>query len=175
MPVEVVEIVCEETRAVKKAKPGENVKLGLRGIDEENISRGFIVCDPKRTVPCQNKFEAQLAILELLPHKPVFTAGYTSVIHIHTAVEECNVVVLLEQMDRKTGKTLMKKPQFVKNGSLVRCVIETSQNVCLELFSDIQQLGRFTLRDEGKTIAIGKVTALGPRKKTATTAPTTST
>ena len=46
-------------------------------------------------------------------------------------------------------------------------MIECSQPVCLELFSDVPQLGRFFLRDEGKTIAIGKVTALGPKKKEA--------
>lgn len=32
--------------------------------------------------------------------------------------------------------------------------------MCIEKFTDYQQLGRFTLRDEGKTIAIGKVTKL---------------
>jgi peptide chain release factor subunit 3 len=32
--------------------------------------------------------------------------------------------------------------------------------VCVERFADYPQLGRFTLRDEGKTIAIGKVTKL---------------
>jgi translation elongation factor EF-1alpha len=35
----------------------------------------------------------------------------------------------------------------------------------METFSSIQQLGRFTLRDEGKTIAFGKVVSLGPPKK----------
>ena len=29
--------------------------------------------------------------------------------------------------------------------------------ICVEAFEDMQQLGRFTLRDEGKSIAIGKI------------------
>lgn len=58
-----------------------------------------------------------------------------------------------------------KKPTFVKNGAMVRCIIQTTQPICLETFDTIQQLGRFTLRDEGKTIAVGKVTSLGPKKK----------
>jgi peptide chain release factor subunit 3 len=74
--------------------------------------------------------------------------------------------VLLDQLDRKTGQSCKKKPKFVVNGQLVRCIIECSQPVCLELFSDVSQLGRFFLRDEGRTIAIGKVTALGPKKPT---------
>ena len=35
--------------------------------------------------------------------------------------------------------------------------------MCIERFDDYPQLGRFTLRDEGKTIAIGKVTRLVER------------
>lgn len=29
--------------------------------------------------------------------------------------------------------------------------------ICMETFKDFPQMGRFTLRDEGKTIAIGKI------------------
>lgn len=38
-------------------------------------------------------------------------------------------------------------------------LLETSAPICAETFATNPQLGRFTLRDEGKTIAIGKVTA----------------
>jgi elongation factor 1 alpha-like protein len=36
--------------------------------------------------------------------------------------------------------------------------IETQKQLCVEKFSDFRQLGRFTLRSEGKTIAAGVVT-----------------
>ena len=35
--------------------------------------------------------------------------------------------------------------------------IETTALVCVEPYKDYPQLGRFTLRDEGKTVAMGKV------------------
>jgi peptide chain release factor subunit 3 len=35
--------------------------------------------------------------------------------------------------------------------------VETTAPICLETYKDYPQLGRFTLRDEGKTIAMGKV------------------
>jgi len=66
---------------------------------------------------------------------------------------------------KKLEKSKKKRPDFVKSGALVRGIIECSQPIALELFSDVPQLGRFTLRDEGKTIAIGKVTGLGPKKE----------
>ena len=35
--------------------------------------------------------------------------------------------------------------------------METQGPICMESFKDFAQMGRFTLRDEGHTIAIGKV------------------
>jgi peptide chain release factor subunit 3 len=43
---------------------------------------------------------------------------------------------------------------------MVQALIETSAPICIEKFEDYKMLGRFTLRDEGKTIAIGKVVKL---------------
>jgi peptide chain release factor subunit 3 len=48
----------------------------------------------------------------------------------------------------------------VKSNSLVQCRITFSSPQAVDLFSAAPQLGRFTLRDEGKTIAIGKITHL---------------
>jgi peptide chain release factor subunit 3 len=167
LSAEVLGVIVGENKMVKTAKPGENAKLMLKNVEEEQVQRGFVICSSKALIPCQNKFEAIVSVLELLPHKSVFTAGYSAVIHVHTAVEECTVLGLLEQIDKKTGGSVKMKPQFVTAGQLVRLVLECKDNVCVELFSDIPQLGRFTLRDEGKTIAIGKITALAPKKKVA--------
>ena len=38
--------------------------------------------------------------------------------------------------------------------------LQCSGAVCLETFKDHPHMGRFTLRDEGKTLAIGKVLKL---------------
>ncbi|KAH0864106.1 hypothetical protein HID58_081317 [Brassica napus] len=53
-----------------------------------------------------------------------------------------------------------KGVRFVKNGAGVVCRIQVTNSICVEKFSDFPQLGRFTLRTEGKTVAVGKVTAL---------------
>ena len=49
---------------------------------------------------------------------------------------------------------------YAKQGAVILCTMTVPQTICLEPFEDLQQLGRFTLRDEGKSIAIGKVVAL---------------
>jgi peptide chain release factor subunit 3 len=103
----------------------------------------------------------QLIVVELLEHKSIFSAGYTAILHVAAAAEECSIVELTSEIDKKSGKKSKKKPMFVKSGAVITCVIETEQNVCLEPFDQCPQLGRFTLRDEGKTIGIGKVLATG--------------
>lgn len=39
-------------------------------------------------------------------------------------------------------------------------ILEVGELVCAETYKDYPQLGRFTLRDQGTTIAIGKITKL---------------
>jgi peptide chain release factor subunit 3 len=69
---------------------------------------------------------------------------------------------LLHYLEPKTGRKSKKQPNFAKPGQQIIALIETAAPVCVEKFADFPQLGRFTLRDEGKTIAIGKVRLLLP-------------
>ena len=39
-------------------------------------------------------------------------------------------------------------------------VTSGGEKICVERFEDYPQLGRFTLRDQGQTIAVGKITKL---------------
>lgn len=58
-------------------------------------------------------------------------------------------------MDKKTGEK--KKSKFVKQDEKCILRLESAEPFCLETFLEFPQMGRFTLRDEGKTVAIGKV------------------
>ncbi|CDY26187.1 hypothetical protein HID58_021809 [Brassica napus] len=156
--VKVVAIYCDEDK-VKRAGPGENLRVRITGIEDEDILAGFVLSSTVKPVPAVTEFVAQLQILELLDNA-IFTAGYKAILHIHAVVEECEIIELISQIDMKTRKPMKKKILFVKNGAAVVCRIQVSNSICVEKFSDFPQLGRFTLRTEGKTIAVGKVTAL---------------
>lgn len=146
---------------VAVARPGENVKVKIRGCLEDDIQRGFVLCTKDSPVVATTQFEAQLMLLEL-DHKNLFTAGYSAVLHLHTAEEEVVVAKLVAELDKKTGEPKPGgPPRFVKSGALCVCVLKTVRTVCVEKFENMQQLGRFTLRDEGRTIGIGKVLRLG--------------
>ncbi|EXC35174.1 Eukaryotic peptide chain release factor GTP-binding subunit [Morus notabilis] len=156
--VKVIAVYCDENKA-RRAGPGENVRVRLSGIEEEDILSGFVLSSVARPIAAVTEFVAQLQILELLENA-IFTAGYKAVLHIHSVVEECEIVELLQQIDPKTKKPMKKRVLFVKNGAVVVCRIQVNNLICVERFADFAQLGRFTLRTEGKTVAVGKVTDL---------------
>lgn len=155
--VEVSAIYNEVEEEVNQALCGDNIRIRLRGVDDEDISPGFVLTNPQKPIHAVRQFEAQLAILE---HKSIICAGYSAVMHIHTLAEEVTLPALLHYFDKATGRKSKKPPQFAKKGQKIVALIETTAPVCVERFADYPQLGRFTLRDEGRTIAIGKITKL---------------
>ncbi|KAF9222023.1 hypothetical protein BS17DRAFT_881469 [Gyrodon lividus] len=155
--VEIAAIYNELEDEIPSAICGDNVRVRLRGVEDEDISPGFVLTSPKNPVHAVRQFEAQLAILE---HKNIICAGYSAVMHVHTLSEEVTLPALIHYFDKATGRKSKKPPQFAKRGQKVVALIETPLPVCIERFVDYPQLGRFTLRDEGRTVAIGKVTKL---------------
>ncbi|KAF9113324.1 translation termination factor GTPase eRF3 [Mortierella sp. AM989] len=155
--VEVQAIFNELEEEIPVAAVGDNIRLRLRGIEEEDIMIGFVLCSPKNPVHAVSKFEAALGILD---HKNIICAGYTAVLHIHNAIEEITLSAMIHLIDKKTGRKSKRPPQFLKKGQQGIVMIETAGPLCVETFTDSPRMGRFTLRDEGKTIAIGKITKL---------------
>lgn len=149
--------IMQEDCEVPQAFTGDNVRIRLKGIEEEDVSAGFVMCGTKKPVHAVTRFEAQLVIMD---YPSIMCGGYTAVLHAHTATEEVHLVTLLHKIDKKTGRKSKAPPQFVKQGDSCIALLETSRALCLERYTDHPQLGRFTLRDEGKTVAIGKTTRL---------------
>lgn len=149
-----VDQMWSDEEEVTAAGSGENVKIKLKGIEEEDVSPGFVVCDASMPIKTGKIFDAQVVILE---HKSIICAGYSAVMHIHCAAEEVTVKALICLVDKKTGEKSKTRPRFVKQDQVAIMRIECSGLICLEQFKLFPQMGRFTLRDENKTIAIGKV------------------
>merc|ERR1711933_304975 len=61
---------------------------------------------------------------------------------------------------RSKAKKPEKNPRFARESSLVTCSIQLARATTVDTFKGVAQMGRFTLRDENKTIAIGKITEL---------------
>ncbi|XP_052236569.1 eukaryotic peptide chain release factor GTP-binding subunit ERF3A-like [Dreissena polymorpha] len=151
-PVKIMQLWSydEETDEVH---PGENVKLKVSGVDEEDVSPGFVIC--ALDAPCNTGriFDAKIVILE---HKSIICAGFSAVLHMHTVAEEATIKNLICIIDKKTGKKTPARFIMQDQIGIVRFQINAGL-ICLETFDDFPQMGRFTLRDEGRTVAIGQV------------------
>lgn len=75
----------EQEDEIQQAMCGDQVRIRLRGVEEEDILPGFVLCSPKRPVHCVSAFEAQIVLLEL---KSILSAGFNCVLHVHAAQEE---------------------------------------------------------------------------------------
>lgn len=89
-PIEVAAIFNEAEEEIDRAVCGDNVRIRIRGVDDEDISPGFVLTNPQHPIHAVRQFEAQLAILE---HKNIICAGYSAVMHIHTLSEEVTLPV----------------------------------------------------------------------------------
>lgn len=156
-PVEVAAIINESEEEITGAIVGEQVKIKLKGIDEEEIQIGFVLTSSKNPIKAVTRFEAIVAILDI---KSILTAGFSCVMHVHTAVEEVTFSKLLHKLEKNTNRKSKKPPAFAKKGMKIIAELTTNSPVCVEEFDKTPQLGRFTLRDQGLTIAIGKVTKI---------------
>ncbi|KAF6012118.1 translation termination factor GTPase eRF3 [Brettanomyces bruxellensis] len=59
-----------------------------------------------------------------------------------------------------TNRKSKRAPAFAKKGMKIIAVLETENPICVETYKNYPELGRFTLRDQGETIAIGKIVKL---------------
>ncbi|OAA68679.1 eukaryotic peptide chain release factor GTP-binding subunit [Niveomyces insectorum RCEF 264] len=159
-PVEITAVYGDTEEEMAIAQCGDQVRLRLRGIEEEEILPGFVLCSPKRLVHNVTTFEAQVRILEL---KNILTAGYNCVLHVHSAIEEVTFQALLHRLQKGTNRKSKLPPSHAKRGDSIIARLQVTGgagSVCVERFEDYPQLGRFTLRDQGQTIAIGKIIKL---------------
>jgi peptide chain release factor subunit 3 len=90
VPVEVAAITNELEEEIAAAACGDNVRLRLRGVEDDELAPGFVLTSAAKPVHAVRAFEAQLAILE---HKNIICAGYSAVMHVHTLAEEVTLSV----------------------------------------------------------------------------------
>lgn len=143
----------ETEEEIQIATCGDQVRIRIRGIEEEDILPGFVLCSPKRPVHCVSAFEAQIVLLEL---KSILSAGFNCVLHVHSAIEEVTFAVLLHKLEKGTGRKSKKPPAFAAKGQSIIARLEViggAGAVCVERFEDYAQLGRFTLRDQVSSLS----------------------
>ncbi len=141
-------------KQLAQAEPGDNVGFNVKGVDKKDMKRGDVVGPASSPPTVAQEFLAQIVVIN---HPQAIAPGYTPVFHIHTAQIAATITEIVEQKDPKTGNTLKKNPEFIKNGDIAIVKVKPTKSVVIEKYGDFPQLGRFAIRDMGQTVAAGVV------------------
>ncbi len=162
-PAKVGEVRSIETHHVRieKAEPGDNIGFNVRGISKRDIKRGDVAGHLTHPPTVAEEFKARIFVLW---HPTAITVGYTPVVHVHTASVASRIIEIEAKLDPRTGKVLEKNPKFLKAGDAAIVRFKPIKPLVIEKYSDFPQLGRFAMRDMGKTIGIGVVVDVKPMK-----------
>lgn len=146
---------------IEKAEPGDNIGFNVRGVEKKDIKRGDVVGSLQNPPTVAEEFTAQIIVIW---HPTAVSVGYTPVVHVHTASVACRVSEIMSRIDPKTGKEAEKNPQFIKAGDSAIVKFTPIKDLCVEKFREFPALGRFAMRDMGKTVGVGVITDVKPKK-----------
>ena len=139
---------------IPEAKPGDNIGFNVRGISKNDVKRGDVAGHPDNPPAVVKEFTAQVVILD---HPTVIAPGYSPVFHIHTAAVAGRITEIIAKLDPKTGQVQQEHPDFIKKGDSARIKVVPIKPAVVEKFQEFPALGRFAIRDMGRTIGAGIV------------------
>ncbi|XP_067034143.1 HBS1-like protein isoform X2 [Acropora muricata] len=136
---------------------GDHVTLTLSGLDTMHVGVGSVICPPSSPIKCTTKLKARILVFNI---RIPITKGFTVLYHYKTLNEPAVIKRLCSVLHKSTGEVLQKKPRCLTKNSNAEVIIHTYRPVCVELYKDYKDLGRFMLRYSGETIAAGVVTEI---------------
>ena len=139
---------------INQALPGDNIGFNVRGIAKTDVHRGDVAGHTDKPPTVAAEFVGRIIVVF---HPTAIAAGYTPVLHAHTATTSATLTELLQKIDARSGQVTQEKPDFLKTGDAALVKIKPLRPLAVESYSDIPQLGRFAIRDMGSTIAVGVV------------------
>jgi elongation factor 1-alpha len=153
LPAEIKSIETHHT-PMQEAQAGDNIGFNLRGVSKTDFHRGSVLGPPNNPPTIAKEFLAQIIVVF---HPTAIAAGYTPVLHAHTAQVAATITEIVAKIDPRTGQPTEEKPKTIKTGDSAIVKITPLRPLVLETFKEFPELGRFALRDMGSTVAAGIV------------------
>lgn len=154
---EVIALSIDDT-PVEVVGAGENILLTFdkNAVSMDQIHGGFVICSVDSPTKVVQEFMAEIYIHEL-PGAGIMTVGYQAMFHSHNISTLCEITEIPNKLHKKTGKKSKIPPPFLRSHDRALVKMKLDQKSALEPYEDCAALGRFTLRDQGKTVVIGKI------------------
>ncbi len=142
---------------IPQAEPGDNVGFSIRGISMQDAGRGDCLGhpdNPPTVITPKGKWTGQIIVIW---HPTAIAQGYTPVVHAHTAQVAAKFNSLMKKLDQKTGAVIEDNPKFLKRNEAAIVELAPIKKLCIEKYTEIPEMGRFAVRDMGRTVAVGIV------------------
>jgi len=139
---------------IQEAIPGDNIGFNVKGLEKTDVKRGDVFGTPDNPPTVAS---AVIARIFVIYHPTSIAVGYTPVMHIHTATGPVKFEEIQKKLDPRTGSTIEENPKFIKQGDAAIVKLRPIKPMIIEKYSDFPGLGRFAIRDMGRTIAAGVV------------------
>lgn len=152
--IKVITVHDEDTRW---ACAGDHTTIVITGVDQMNLTIGSVICTYHDPIRASTRFQARVVIFNI---EVPLTKGFPVLVHYQSVSEPAVIKKLVSVLHKSTGEVVQKKPKCLTKQMNAIIELETSRPVCLELYKDYKELGRFMLRYGGSTIAAGVVTEL---------------
>lgn len=108
----------------------------------------WLQCSPSH--PHLHRRSANYSKLLLGLHISYLVISFFNYLITRAKLVEFSPQALICLVDKKTGEKSKTRPRFVKQDQVCIARLRAAGVICLETFKDFPQMGRFTLRDEGK-------------------------
>ena len=132
---------------VEHAVAGQIVDIGLKlpvDFDINYLRRGNVLCDVQYPIPLVKRFVGKIVVYDL--PQGVIGKGEQVVIHSSTSKTPGKITHLMAIVDQQTGEVLKNKPKWLKKGNFSTVQILLEDPMCLELFKNYKNMGRFCIR-----------------------------
>lgn len=142
---------------------GELLDCVIAGIDAQRISTGSLLvrnsCRPPLSARCRSKIfvldnsgNSNSSAIQI----PLIR-GAQMIFHMHHLDVPCHVSALIRTLKPDGISSLKERPRALTKNCTAIVELQLAIPICMEAFTDCRALGRFVLRRNGESIAVGRV------------------
>jgi translation elongation factor EF-1alpha len=143
----------------KVARVGDNVEVGIGGnVDpsvEQALGAGQFLCDPASPLVLAKKIKAQIVTLNYESSIPLLKGTEVVFFTQNNSVEATICKLMSVTVESEGKRSERENPRAIGQKQTAMVQILLSKPVCVERFKKNKTLGRFALRREDETVAVG--------------------
>ena len=135
----VVEKILTPLGEEQMAEPGESVGIVVKEL--RSVKRGDVISHPENPIKRVKEFTAELVVFL----DTEIREDETVTIRVGTAERRCKVVKILEKIDPVSLTVEERSPESLLEGDVGKVLLKPLEPLCLEVYSEFPELGRFVI------------------------------